>query len=243
MRNEARTLCGGPWRKDQAGFSCTKHTPQGSTILYRQAGVGPARAARAARAALADGADLLLSLGVSGGLDPSLAPGNVVAATAVLDASTPEAPLLPVDETCSGTLAGLLVRDGATVCRGLAVALDRPVAGAREKAELLRRTGGMCVDTESAAAAREAREAGVPFVCVRVVSDPSGRSLPAEALAALSGDGRLAPWRLAVSVMRRPRAVLELAGLAREFSAARRSLELAGRALVQMLEERARSRF
>jgi len=45
----------------------------------------------------------------------------------------------------------------------------------------------------------------VPFLAVRAVADPAGMALPAAALAALDGEGRLRPLRLLAALSRHPR--------------------------------------
>lgn len=61
---------------------------------------------------------------------------------------------------------------------GPVLSVERIVCRASEKEQLARSSGAVGLDMESAALAREARRAGVPFVIVRTVSDLVDEDLP-----------------------------------------------------------------
>ncbi len=105
----------------------------------------------------------------------------------------------------------------------LRVKRNAPVLGSREilateddKARAWRDTGALAVDLESALVARAAEEAGIPFLVLRAIADPARRELPPAALIPLDGGGRPAFIRVMAEVMRRPRQIAALFGLARE---------------------------
>ncbi|MEO0398559.1 MAG: hypothetical protein AAF224_03950 [Pseudomonadota bacterium] len=149
-----------------------------STRQKLQIGVSGADAARAERIAMdfADaGAAAILSIGVSGGLDPSLAPGAFVLAHVV-----------KTDDGDIHNPAQLVT----------ASEIVRPIYGASkiiqtadEKSRIFARTGAVAVDMESAGAAAAALRAGVPFLAARAIADPASAALPPAAMNAVAPDG------------------------------------------------------
>ena len=151
-------------------------------------GPGPERAGAAATRLAQDGAALLISFGICGGLDSALKPGDLLLADTVLSgdgarhpASAEQRPVL------EARLSGLALR----IVAGPLLGQDRPLAGAVDKAARFAATGARAVDMESHGVARAAEAAGLPFLVVRAVADPAARNLPRAALAAIGPDGRL----------------------------------------------------
>jgi adenosylhomocysteine nucleosidase len=177
-----------------------------------EAGGGmPAGAAAAAERLLARGATALVSFGLCGGLDPALAPGDLVVSARVIG----EGLHALADPALSQALGG--GADGATF------AATGPVATATGKAALAAR-GAVAVDLESGEVARAALRASVPFAVLRAVCDPAGFDLPPAALLALGADGRIAAGPLARSLLARPSQIPALLRLARAAAAARAAL-------------------
>jgi len=169
-------------------------------------------AAHIARRLIGGGATGLVSFGLAGGLDPALPAGTLVVPEAVI-----------ADGCDWRTDIALGARLGGTtghVCLGT----DRIVATAAEKHRLRRETGADLVDMESGAVAAIASAAGVPFAVLRAICDAADRTLPPAALIALDSEGRLAPARIAWSVLTSPAQVGALLALARDAAAARRAL-------------------
>ena len=175
-------------------------------------GGGDAEGAAAATSRLvARGVRSLLSFGLAGGLDPSLAPGTLLVPDVVLsrDGHWPTHPPLSAE----------LGRVGGAVFSGGAI-----VASAAAKRALFERTGAAAVDLESAAVAEEAARHAIPFAVLRAVCDPAGRSLPQAALLALDGQGRIGPWRVVRAALAHPRELPSLIALAADAARARRAL-------------------
>ena len=150
----------------------------------------------------------LVATGFCGALMPILRVGEIVAAERVVHENTGEE--FPADEVmlaASPGRRGTLV-SSATVARTPA---DR---GALH---------GLAVDLESAALARAARDADIPFIALRAVSDRFRDRVP-DIVPLLDRIGRPDPRRLALFVLRNPR---EITRLIRLWRASRR----AGRAL------------
>ena len=131
--------------------------------------------------AVGQGARAIVSFGIAGGLDPSLAPGACI----VGSAASVGAARWPTDP---GWAAKLLAALPGAILAEVAGA-DHPVINANHK-RLLRAAGGAAaVDMESHVAARIAAAHGLPFAIVRIVCDPAGRTLPPAALVGMRADG------------------------------------------------------
>jgi len=161
-------------------------------------GIGRARAENAARRLVARGVDGLVSWGVAGGLDPALEAGTVVLAETVLqqDGST-----VPSDARWRGRLERRIV-DGVPATTGPLFHSDEVLSSVAQKRAIWERWAASVVDMESAAIAAVAREAGLPWLSVRVVTDTALVSLPPAVTASSGDDGRLRPAGIARLVLR-----------------------------------------
>lgn len=201
-------------RVEEAGpVSFGRQARLGDRRLWMVAGGAGARlAARAA--ASAPRPDRVLSIGFCGALDPALHAGDVFVATRVmaLDENA-EFPALPVAApSASGPLASV----------------DRVVQTAGEKRRL-RCCGAKAVEMEAAAVARQALQWGVPFSCVRAVSDEAEESFAIDFNAARRPDGSLSRPAILAAGLRHPCELLRLYRRAR----------LASRALGDFLADHA----
>lgn len=170
-------------------------------------------------------ANCLISFGISGGLAPELRTGDVIVSTNVL-------------ATDKRWWAGKQFRDRiADFARGIG-ALEGPVLGAQailataaQKSRAWSETRAVAVDLESDIVARIATSAGMPFVVLRSIVDAASRELPPAALIPLSEDGTPRFARVLASVLRQPRQLASLVGLAREVRTAQLALAKPARAL------------
>lgn len=193
--------------------------PSDDTLIVACDGPGPERARQAAARALLSGARSLMSFGLAGGLDPALAPGQLVLAAAIV--ATDGARI----ETDAAWRDRLSVRFAAeNVAIGALAAADRPVTGPAEKACLFAATGALAVDMESRPVAEAARAAGVPFLALRAVADPAGRAVPPSALAGLRPDGTTDVPAIMRALAARPKELLGIVRLAGDYRRAERRL-------------------
>lgn len=134
----------------------------------------------------------VLNTGFCGALDPALHPCEVVAADRVIDADSGESFGATVP-ACAGGLR-----------RGAIVTGDRVISTASMKSELRRQTGASFADMEATAVARASLALGLPFHCIRVVSDTAGEGFDTDLDAARAGDGRFRLSNILAQAARKP---------------------------------------
>lgn len=166
----------------------------------------------AARMLLDQGATALVSFGLAGGLDPSLASGALIIPQCVLVAGE----RLATDPVLSGALGG-----PTTACL---LGADAIASTRTDKRRLWRETGCAALDLESGAVADVARTHSLPFAVLRALCDPAGMDLPPAALLALSANGRIAPARVLAATLCDPAQIPALWRLGRAASRARVTL-------------------
>ena len=208
--------------------------PQEAAILKRVlgkaappvacAGAQSARAERVAAELIAGGANVLLSFGFAGGLDPALRPGDIIVGAGVVPI---DGTMRETDDALARRICAALDEAGCRWSAGLVAGADQALATTAAKQALAARTGALVVDMESHAVAA----AGVPFAILRVVVDPAARALPASVLAALDAHGRVNAIALMARLVRRPREVGSLLALARDNGPARAGLRRAAAAV------------
>jgi adenosylhomocysteine nucleosidase len=149
----------------------------GEPVVLAATGDGAAAAARGLAALLAAVRPRrLLVLGVAGGLAPGLPTGALIVARRVVEegreAPAPDAEWL----SRAGKVSGAVRAEPGTIvtCARILRKPDEKAARWRALAEL----GAAAVDLESAAYARVAAAAGVPYILVRAVLDPAEERLP-----------------------------------------------------------------
>jgi adenosylhomocysteine nucleosidase len=202
-------------------------------------GIGMRGALAGCDALLASGVTALVSWGIAGALDPALTAGTMVVAwqsVASGEDVSSAAPAPAVDslsrawaDRVAARLAGRMPIARAPIAA--ADELLRTVAAKRA----LARTGAAAADMETAAVARTAQAAGIPWIAMRAISDTASDALPPAVVQAIDGTGRVRPGRLAAALMRHPTEILQLPALARGYSAALRALRIAAHEAGPML--------
>jgi len=167
------------------------------------AGANSLRAKACAVRLLGEGAGALVSFGIAGGLDPSLAPGRLLLPMSVRG----EDAEIAIDGAWRSRVESLLAEAGQAAVGGLHLGSATVIAGAGDKQDRFRASGASAVDMESHAVAAVAAEAKVPLLILRAVADPAERSLPRLVIGGIGPDGEprngliaarlcLQPWRL-----------------------------------------------
>ena len=153
----------------------------------------------------------IISIGIAGGLSPSLKSGDCVIACEIVS----EGQHIPTDAFWRQRLAARLPD-----------AVVAPIAGSQgivlgrtSKADLFRATGAYAVDMESHVVARLASEHRIPFAALRAIADPAASELPALVAGAITPVGRVNLLGVLKAVLFDPRQVPALIRTARESKA------------------------
>jgi nucleoside phosphorylase len=91
------------------------------------------------------------------------------------------------------------VPQGCEAARGPVASIDHVAQTSAEK-HRLRATGATIVEMEAAGVARAAEDLGVPFYCIRAVSDLANETLATDFNSALGEDGRFSTMRLVMQL-------------------------------------------
>jgi nucleoside phosphorylase len=154
----------------------------------------------------------VLSAGFSGALQPEQRVGDLILATEIIDQAgnrwPTRCPDYPTEEVHS---------------RGRLLTVTELVGDPRAKQRLGERYKAMAVDMETAVVARLCQEHGVPFACLRVISDDLNTPLSPH-LVELLRQGRVSPLCLTWTVLRHPSLIRELWRLAGQTRFAARQL-------------------
>jgi adenosylhomocysteine nucleosidase len=162
-------------------------------------GVGAEAARRAAEAVInLYHPTLLISAGFAGALDPTLAVGDTLMPSHVIDAG-----------------------DGSRMqAEGVLITFDT-VADVEQKARFAKAFGAHAIDMEAAAVGKSAQTHGIKFLACKVISDSSDTSLP-PLTQFIGQDGRFQTARFVVYIAVRPWRWAAVRRLARDsFKAAR----------------------
>jgi adenosylhomocysteine nucleosidase len=182
----------------------------GRRLILAANGAGPKLAAKAAEVAIRAvvNADLsssqleaVVTTGYCGGLDPALQVGDIVIASEVLDSASGE-------RFACAELAG-------QTAQGVILSQDRIANNSNEKEQLFRATGACAVEMEASGVAVRAKRAGLPFHCIKVISDAATESFALDLNRMRTTEGRVARGKIIVHALVRPAVVPGLLRLKR----------------------------
>src|SRR3979490_1500016 len=111
----------------------------------------------------------VISFGIAGGLDPSLHPGDVVVATAVIA----ETGAWKVPASVVTAVVERVRASGVGVVQGALAGVEEPILLPIDKAAVHRETEAIAVDMESHIGAAYAAANDLPFAAIRVISAPA----------------------------------------------------------------------
>lgn len=152
-------------------------------------GPGPALARAAVDSAFSHASyKAVVSTGVCGALRPSLRVGDVVVAAEVLDSA-------------SGRRFACAPFGGASG-DAVVVSQDRVACTIEEKRALA--SSGTIVEMEAGAVAARANDAGIPFSCIRAVSDSASDAMPLDFNLFRDSQGRFRRGAIAAAALARP---------------------------------------
>jgi adenosylhomocysteine nucleosidase len=218
LRREARPFYRGfPPQQTFPGAPCVARFcgPAWLTVLVLETGMGASRVEAALGWALTGPVlenvpyrpKLVVSAGFCGALQDQLQVGDVVLATDVVE---------PDGTVRSTTWPGELPPGEwrPPLHRGRLLGTDGPIVDPAAKRRLGERHTALAVDMEATAVARMCAKHGVPFGCVRAVSDAAATGLSPK-LGALVAGGRVSPWKALTAAATSPGLAKEMWGLAK----------------------------
>lgn len=168
-------LSEGTVRYETAGRTCHEGVVAGARVAWCVAGTGGVAAAAATRL-LIDGhrPRTVISAGFAGGLDPRLRRGTTVFPCRAVDHVGGGSVRLAVQPVMGED------RDGPAEDPPFIATVDHVLTTVADKRSLRLATGAAIVDMETLSVATTARDAGLPCIAVRVVSDAAEEELPRE---------------------------------------------------------------
>lgn len=213
-------------------------------VVVMQTGIGPERAHRTVTQWLAQQAcQGVISIGVSGGLRPSLVSGTLIIGDQWVRLEKRSGGDRFERLQSVGPPRDRRLRDAALRAAGLCgipahegeLAMVNGLAGTvGDKQALAERTAALAVDMESAAIAESAIAAGTAVIAARVILDPVDEALDVSPERFLREDGSLSVWKSGLAVMGRPAQWPALWRMGRRST---RAMEVLARWLCRVLDE------
>jgi adenosylhomocysteine nucleosidase len=183
-------------------------------------GMGAERAYAAASALVRGGVTALISWGCAAALESRLKTGGLILPERIIGIN---GEVYRVEAGWHRRLYGELSLTMPVVTSPVAET-DVILGSAAEKRALHGRTHAAASDMESAATARVAIEARLPFIAVRAIADTAVTDLPQGLFAAITPQGRIDVKKLLARVLFHPGDCLKLVRLAAQLNAAQKTL-------------------
>lgn len=189
-------------------------------VLLAANGTGPKLAIRAVETAIravsvaelsSSRLEAVVSTGLCGALDPKLNQNEILVGTEVIDGA--------INERYG---CAQVISDKPFVS-GVVVTQDRVANTAAEKAALAG-SGAAAVDMEAAGVAAHAKRAGLPFACIKVVSDTADESFDLDFNQMRGSDGRIARGKIGLYALTHPNKIAGLMKLKRRAEGAAKVL-------------------
>ena len=193
---------------------------EGRRVMLAANGAGPKLAARAVEVAIravtvaelsSSKLEAVISTGYCGALAPSLRESQIFVAAQVLDIAQNQA------FDCAP------VTSDAEFVSGLLLSQDRIALDPAEKERLLAHQA-LAVDMEAAGVAARTKAAGLPFFCIKVVSDRADEAFQLDFNRLRTPEGRIARGKIGLHAVTHPLLIPELFRLRRRTQDAARAL-------------------
>ena len=199
----------------------------GHEFLLVESGIGFHNAARAAELLIRDGhPDLLISSGFCGGIASELQTGDVVVANKIIIANEGGCEEIPVllSDICQTFVARQVV-EGERVVEGTFVTTSAITSKKHLAGMLPGHYPNPVVEMESAAIAMVAAKHKIPLLAIRAVSDPAAEELGFSLDEFCDPEmHRIRPYKVLLTVLRKPRIIPQLVRLSRSSRRAAESL-------------------
>lgn len=117
-----------------------------------------------------------------------------------------------------------LIPGWAELQYGKLITARKPLLSVRSKSAMHKSSKALAVDMESIAVAHTALNAGIPFGCIRAISDDYKRSIPEESLTGVDESGKTKLGPILKAIMKRPGLIFDLIPVGRDYSKALKAL-------------------
>jgi len=201
-------------------------------ILVTVSGAGSEKAAIAAQRLIDKGAEQLISWGCAGALAPHLKAGDLLIPSSIL---TQDNQRLSSQSVWSQQLISEL-EQGIQCYNNELLESASIISLADEKAEQYQKTGALAVDMESAAVARVALKANIPFVALRSIADVADQDLPKAINYAMTAKGVISLPKILFYLCTHPAELIGLIKLGINFNRASKTLKKVASQLAQITQ-------
>lgn len=196
------------------------------TAAFVQCGIGQETLYRKAIQLLNE-SDIVGNVGVCGGLEQNLKPGMVLIVDRIVTSPISkyaESESYIPDQAITGMLESIMQENSISYKRGTLLCSDDVLSTKTEKLAAFHETLALAVDMESAGAAKVARQAKLPFFCIKVICDTAEMEIAEELLKAVDSQGNSRPSRLIFPLVMRPWLAVQIWQMAKNFSQAIRAI-------------------
>jgi adenosylhomocysteine nucleosidase len=214
------------WRRGSATYRTAFF--EGRRLVAVKCGIGPAKAQTALRG-LETKPSAILSVGTAGALAEDLRVGDLIVASQTLMGGGGAHPL-PCSTGLQERLIQACEKEGLRFTDRSLITVPKPVFRTEDRLKLHATTGAVAVDMESHVLNLQARELGVPFACLRVISDDIHAASPP------SKPNVRHLWRYPLRV---PAMVVALMGVRKFLKTFRASIQLLPPVLVRFMRDSA----
>jgi adenosylhomocysteine nucleosidase len=199
------------------------------TTLLCLSGTGPENAATSANQLISNGANRLVSWGCAAALHESCKPGDLILPECLVSENSP--PIYLISPWLKETRAALKSENQACDLTGTLAESAHIVSTALEKKRIADHTQAKALDMESYAIAQVAKLNDLPCLVVRAIADPASMDLPKAISFAIDKQGEVVLTRLLSYLITHPYEIPGLIRLGKDFSSARKTLQLAAKKL------------
>lgn len=209
-----------------------KCTHVANNTLVILSGTGPDNASVAAQKLIENGANQLISWGCAGALAPFLKAGDLLIPTVILTEDNQQ-----LETRRDWTKKIINTLEQAIRCYDGWLFESRSVIHlAQDKMQQHQKTQALAVDMESAALARVAQQAGIPFVAIRSIVDPADLDLPRAISHAMTEKGVISITKLLLYLACHPTELPHLIQLGLHFNSASKTLKHVASELKQITQ-------
>jgi len=199
------------------------------TTLLCLSGTGPENAAKTANQLISNGANRLVSWGCAAALHESCKPGDLILPDCLVSENSP--PIFLNSPWLEESRAVLQTINPDCELTGTLAESVHIVSTAAEKKRVAEHTQAKALDMESYAIAEVAKLHELPCLVVRAIADPASMDLPKAISFAIDQQGEVVLTRLLSYLITHPNEIPSLIRLGKDFSLARKTLQLAAKKL------------